>query len=534
MEISSDTVVLESCDGRGIFTSAPILCLALLAALWASCVVGVVIYRIFLHPLAHLPGPKIAAATFLYEIAWDYFGDGAYLYEIEKMHKKYVLAGPIVRVNPHEVSIYDPTYYNTVYVGGAIRRTDAHPAFGDGMDFNGSHGMTVNHHHHRLRRKPMEPFFSKNGVAQLEPRLCELTVTLVQRLLEYKGVGKVIRLDHVFTAMAGDVVNAVCVAKPTMSFLRHEDFNPDWFNLFHTLIKSMPVFMNFPWIIRIVRLVPTALLQRLDPRSQMFRDWREMSVDHIVDVKKRKESGKTFVNRDSKMRCDTLFEHLINSDLPESELSVERLASEAQVVMGAGTVTTARTMDYLAVHILLNDRVHTRLRQELKEPMKDFPEKMPPLAELEQLPYLQACIKEALRLSPGLTHRLPRVSPDTDLVYRGWTIPRGTPVGMSAWYMHTDPNVYQDAMTFRPERWLENVTPEMHRNYVPFSKGSRRCLGSELAYAEITMVFAALFGPQGPKLKLYETDASDADPACAFLLPLPRLSSKGIRVMVEP
>lgn len=150
-----------------------------------------------------------------------------------------------------------------------------------------------------------------------------------------------------------------------------------------------------------------------------------MSVDHIVDVKKRKESGKTFVNRDSKMRCDTLFEYLINSDLPESELSVERLASEAQVVMGAGTVTTARTMDYLAVHILLNDRVYTCLRQELKEPMKDFPEKMPPLAKLEQLPYLQAYIKEALRLSPGLTHRLPRVSPDTALVYRGWTIPRG-------------------------------------------------------------------------------------------------------------
>lgn len=58
---------------------------------------------------------------------------------------------------------------------------------------------------------------------------------------------------------------------------------------------------------------------------------------------------------------------------------------------------------------------------------------------------------------------------------------------MSAWYMHTDPNVYQDAMTFRPERWLENVTPEMHRNYVPFSKGSRRCLGSEYVLIPATI-----------------------------------------------
>jgi len=88
---------------------------------------------------------------------------------------------------------------------------------------------------------------------------------------------------------------------------------------------------------------------------------------------------------------------LVNSDLPESELSVERLASEAQVIMGAGTVTTARSMDHLAVHILLNDRVRERLCEELREPMANFMEKMPSYRDLEHLPYLQGCIKEGLR-----------------------------------------------------------------------------------------------------------------------------------------
>lgn len=50
---------------------------------------GVIIYRLYLHPLAKFPGPKIAAATHLYEIGWDYFGRGAYLWEIERMHRKY-------------------------------------------------------------------------------------------------------------------------------------------------------------------------------------------------------------------------------------------------------------------------------------------------------------------------------------------------------------------------------------------------------------------------------------------------------------
>lgn len=119
----------------------------------------------------------------------------------------------------------------------------------------------------------MEPFFSKTGIARMEPRLQELVVTLVQRLQDYKGTGKVLRLDHVFTALAGDIVNVVCVEKPSMTFLRHEEFNPYWyacaryrrapeakpsladnlphrFNVFHNLLVSMPILTNFPSLIK--------------------------------------------------------------------------------------------------------------------------------------------------------------------------------------------------------------------------------------------------------------------------------------------
>lgn len=51
--------------------------------------IATVIYRLYFHPLAHFPGPKIAAATYLYEGGWDYFGKGAYIHQIERMHQKY-------------------------------------------------------------------------------------------------------------------------------------------------------------------------------------------------------------------------------------------------------------------------------------------------------------------------------------------------------------------------------------------------------------------------------------------------------------
>jgi cytochrome P450 len=122
-----------------------------------------------------------------------------------------------------------------------------------------------------------------------------------------------------------------------------------------------------------------------------------MSVNHIIEAKERKNSGESLLRKEGSIKSNTVFDQLVNSDMPESELSVERLASEAQVLMGAGTVTIARSMAHLAFHILRNYPIHNILREELKDIMADFPETAPSYQSLERLPYLQACLKEGLR-----------------------------------------------------------------------------------------------------------------------------------------
>jgi cytochrome P450 len=90
-----------------------------------------------------------------------------------------------------------------------------------------------------------------------------------------------------------------------------------------------------------------------------------------------------------------LFDHLVNSDLSTSDTSVERLASEAQVLMGAGTVTTAQSMSHLVVNVLLRPGVEKQLREEFAVLMKHLGEAyLPEAQELEKLPYLQACVRE--------------------------------------------------------------------------------------------------------------------------------------------
>ncbi|KAL8638984.1 MAG: hypothetical protein Q9226_008936, partial [Calogaya cf. arnoldii] len=99
----------------------------------------------------------------------------------------------------------------------------------------------------------------------------------------------------------------------------------------------------------------------------------------------------------SKKAYPSLFHWIVNSDMPESELDDQRLANEAQVILSAGSTSTARTLTHITCHLLANPRIRSRLDYELKDTMAEWPDKVPSWVELEQVPYLQAVLKEGLR-----------------------------------------------------------------------------------------------------------------------------------------
>ena len=83
--------------------------------------------------------------------------------------------------------------------------------------------------------------------------------------------------------------------------------------------------------------------------------------------------------------------------MPESERSNERLAKEAQVLLGGGTASTARTLGFISYFILSDPSRRSRLEAELREPIAGYPDAVPTWADLEKLPFLQSLIKEGLR-----------------------------------------------------------------------------------------------------------------------------------------
>src|ERR1700753_1185421 len=78
------------------------------------------VYRFYLSPVAKFPGPRLAALTFWYEFYYDVIRKGKYTWKIQELHQKY---GPIVRINPFEIHVEDPGFYDDVYVGHG-RHTD--------------------------------------------------------------------------------------------------------------------------------------------------------------------------------------------------------------------------------------------------------------------------------------------------------------------------------------------------------------------------------------------------------------------------
>jgi hypothetical protein len=77
-------------------------------------------YRIYFHPISHIPGPKLAAFTYWYQSYYDLWPhSGRFLWKTIELHKQY---GPIVRIGPNEVQVNDPDFYSEMYSSGSKRR----------------------------------------------------------------------------------------------------------------------------------------------------------------------------------------------------------------------------------------------------------------------------------------------------------------------------------------------------------------------------------------------------------------------------
>jgi len=156
----------------------------------------------------------------------------------------------------------------------------------------------------------------------------------------------------------------------------------------------------------------------------------------------------------------------------------------------AGSDTTSITLTSILYHLLKNPRTLRALRQEVDTMTSAGDISDPPtFQDSQKMNYLQAVLKEALRVHPAVGLPFWRKVPKGGAVLCGQFFPQGTVVGINSWVAHRNPTVFGvDAAEFRPERWLEASKEElsrMERYFIPFGHGSRTCIGKNISILEI-------------------------------------------------
>jgi cytochrome P450 len=166
---------------------------------------------------------------------------------------------------------------------------------------------------------------------------------------------------------------------------------------------------------------------------------------------------------------------------------------ELIITILGGSDTTSIGIRSTLLFIITNPRVYYKLQAEIDK-FKDMnSNEIISNTAARSLPYLQAVIKEGLRILPPGTGQMPKVVPQEGENVHGIFIPGGTNIGINPWYILRDPvNFGADAEIFRPERWLE-VEDQKRKGMeyaweLVWGYGKFKCLGHNIAMMEMGKV----------------------------------------------
>ncbi|KAE9365295.1 cytochrome P450, partial [Stipitochalara longipes BDJ] len=209
-------------------------------------------------------------------------------------------------------------------------------------------------------------------------------------------------------------------------------------------------------------------------------------TEDIIATRKIEMGQKREVKKD-------ILQIILDAHDTDPELYTEqRVRDEMNMFMAAGTDTTSHSLTCVLLLLVNNPRKLEILVAELDTA---FPSKRDPItfAKTQDLPYLNAVINEALRVLPIISAGVSRVTTETTIL-ANYEIPPG--VEVLGWFsaMMVDPAAWPDANDFVPERWLGKYRgAEVDRAlFIPFSLGSRNCIGQQFAMKEMRLILATL------------------------------------------
>ncbi|KII88386.1 hypothetical protein PLICRDRAFT_54225 [Plicaturopsis crispa FD-325 SS-3] len=435
------------------------------------------VYRLSpLHPLAKYPGPFANKLSKFYMLWFTATSKGKTHIYYQELHKIY---GDVVRVGPNELSFRDVEAIDSMMGAPGLPKG---PFWEGRAEASKSLVAARSLAEHAHRRKAWTRAFSSTALKDYQEIVAlkagELTTALVSRQAEVVDISKwmgffafdfmgemAFGVDFGLVRQGGDPGSLVEVVEKGVEFEN---------TVAHT-----------PWL--------AGFSKRLPGPAENTRRLQEFANK---SVERRIAAGST--KRD-------LFYYLTDEE------GVERVKPTRAVIMSdgalsvvAGSDTTATTLAALWKYLLIDVDAYKRLQEEIDAAFPDGLEEVNTTKQAN-MPYLNACINESLRLIP------PVLSGSQRSVMRGtggkvigsYFVPEETNIFVHFYSIHRDPRYFSHPDTFIPDRWLPvgqrsgkyaGYDLDTHNTaaFVPFSVGPAGCAGKNLALMEVRAVVCFL------------------------------------------
>ncbi|KAJ1519176.1 hypothetical protein ONE63_011220 [Megalurothrips usitatus] len=197
-------------------------------------------------------------------------------------------------------------------------------------------------------------------------------------------------------------------------------------------------------------------------------------------------------------------DHVLASDA-RTVLTEEEIKEELRTLIWAGSTTTTDSLGFFFIAMSMLPDVQSKIHEELDSVFGEDRTRPVDFDDLPHLQYLERCIKEGLRMFPPVCCFARAVSEDVTLP-SGHVLPKDTVAVTVPYAVHRDQKWFPDPEKFDPDRFLpENCTGRHPFTYIPFSAGSRNCVGQRYAMmsmkamtASVLRHFTVLPDPDGP------------------------------------
>ena len=444
-----------------------------------------ILYRLFLHPLSHIPGPLPARITSLYLFTICYLGIECRL--IEHYHRKYKTS--VLRIAPNAVSISDGAALHPIYVaGGGFPKATRYENFKVG----GVHTIFSSRDaaYRDVRAKAVAPIFAM-GRVRAAGHQAGIVGECVSRFVERFKSEKTNAMMLEPEAARIDVL--ALTYRLMMDSVTGYLFNRTYGALDEQPVSSLPAgacssaasktseMSALPFVYAILEAGRFSLLPNwLFGTVNFMLRWLFPDPEFKKSYVRVHNFATSITNDVNPEKDDTYQSRLLAAGISKPETIVQCMAA-----MFAGTDSTAVKLVTIIFHLVKNPSVHERLKQELRVSGKD------PTADLLNLPYLRAIVREGLRLGMANPARFSRVVPPGGFKIDGTYIPGETDVGMAPYVLHHNPELFPKPFEYHPDRWLDGDNAsqswseaqkrKMERDLIPFSIGSRACIARNFA-----------------------------------------------------